>query len=192
MPELGGDQRRGAGRPVHPGVAGLAGEPEHQRLGAGAVDQLALQLLELQPPLLRLQHLVGGLRLQEGGAAAGGRRQPVLAQRVADRRDRRVRHRLQLRRRRCRRQARAPLLRRVGRGGAPGVGGVRRRSSRRGAAPAARRPSPSGSPRARGRRGRRSRARSCPASRPRKSNVMIHLSTWIVRGSEHVWWQADA
>ena len=83
-PELGGDQRRGAGRPVHPGVAGLAGEPEHQRLGARPVDQLALQPRELQPPLLRLQHLVGSLRLQEGGAARRRRRQPVLPQGVAD------------------------------------------------------------------------------------------------------------
>ena len=40
---------------------------------------------EPDPPLLRLQHLVGGLRLQEGRAAADGRdRQPLFAQRVAD------------------------------------------------------------------------------------------------------------
>src|SRR5699024_9671435 len=76
--ELGGDQGRGTGRPVHPGVAGLSRQPEHQRLGASAIDELALELLELQPPLLRPQPLVGGPRLQEGRAATSRWRQPVL------------------------------------------------------------------------------------------------------------------
>jgi hypothetical protein len=68
--QLRGHQRRGARGPGHPGIALLAREPEHQRLGPRPVDELALQLLEPAAPLLRLQHLVRGLGLQEGRAAA--------------------------------------------------------------------------------------------------------------------------
>jgi len=85
---------------------------------ARPVDQLALQLLQPDAPLLRLQHLMRRLRLQEGRATAGrGGGKPLFAERVANRRDGRLGHRLQplLFRR-------LPGLRRVGRLGSEPVG----------------------------------------------------------------------
>src|SRR5918996_2665159 len=58
--ELGRDHRGHACRPVDPGVALVPGEPEHLRHGLGPVDQLALHLLQPQPTLLSLEHLVRG------------------------------------------------------------------------------------------------------------------------------------
>ncbi len=53
------------------GVALLAGEAEHQGDGAGAVDQLTAKFLQAHLSLLRLQHLVGGTRLQVRHPASG-------------------------------------------------------------------------------------------------------------------------
>jgi hypothetical protein len=49
----------------------------------GAVHQLALELLQPQPPLLGLEHLVGGTCLQEGHPAGG--RQAMFVQGLLDR-----------------------------------------------------------------------------------------------------------
>ena len=55
------------------------------------------RVLSCRSRLLCLQHLVGGLGLQEGGAAGRGcRGEAILAQRVADGGQRRVGDRLQL------------------------------------------------------------------------------------------------
>jgi hypothetical protein len=152
-------QRGGPRGPGDPGIALLARQPEHQRLGPRPVDQLALQLLEPDAPLLRLQHLVRGLGLQEGRAAADrGRARP------------------------CSRSVSPTAATAAsGTGFSFGAGGLRvfdgsvvsararrwrpRRWSRRGTAPAARPPSPSGSRRATARHARRTGARSCPAFR---------------------------
>ena len=46
--QLGRQHRSDARRPAAPGVALVTGEAEHQAHGAGAVHQLALELLQLQ------------------------------------------------------------------------------------------------------------------------------------------------
>jgi hypothetical protein len=67
--QVGRDPRR----PLHPGVALLPRQGEHLRRRPRPVDQLALEPLQPQPPLLRLEDLVGGARLQEARAAGGDR-----------------------------------------------------------------------------------------------------------------------
>ena len=62
--EIGGHHRRDPRRPAGPGVALLPRQAEHQCRGAGAVDQLTLQLLQAHLAFLRLQHFIGGARLQ--------------------------------------------------------------------------------------------------------------------------------
>ena len=92
--ELSRDYRRHPRRPVDPGIALIAGEPENLRHRLGPVDQLALHLLQAEPTLLGLEHFVCRARLHEGHAA-GRDRLTLLAQGVAHRAERRVGHRLQ-------------------------------------------------------------------------------------------------
>ena len=78
--QIGRHQRRRARRPVHPCVPNFPRQAEHQRQRPGPLDQLPLQLLEPDAPFLRFQHLVCGLGLQKGRAAAHRRnRQPLFA-----------------------------------------------------------------------------------------------------------------
>jgi hypothetical protein len=56
--DLGCHRRRHPRRPVTPGLAFVAGEPEHLRHGFGPNGQLALHLLQTEPTLLRLEHFV--------------------------------------------------------------------------------------------------------------------------------------
>ena len=102
--EIGRHQRRHPCRPAGPGIALLARQAEHQGRGPGPVDQLALERLQPHLPFLRLQHLVGGARLQIGHAAGRHRRrQALVAQGLRDRVDGGLRDRAQrwLCRRRC-------------------------------------------------------------------------------------------
>ena len=64
--------------PVRPRIALLSRQSENKRRRPRAVDDLALHALQTQTPFLSLQHLVGGLRLKEGGPAGSRRRQPIL------------------------------------------------------------------------------------------------------------------
>ena len=153
--EIGGHHRRDPRRPAGPGVPLLARQAEHQRDGSGPVDHLALQLLQPDAAFLRLQHLVGGARLQIRHAAGHRRRrQSLLAQRLADRADGGFRHRAQ------RRRVPAALHRRIGR---LRPARVRRRGIDRAVGvqhQPARRRAPSAPRRARCRRAPRTRARS--------------------------------
>jgi hypothetical protein len=88
------DHRRHPRRPVDPRIPLVPRQLEHLRHGPGPVDQLALEPLQPQPALLGLEHLVDGARLHEGHAT-GRDRLAVLAQGVAHRAHRRLRHRLQ-------------------------------------------------------------------------------------------------
>ena len=86
--EIGRHHRRHPRRPAGPGVTFLPRQPEHQRDGTGTVDQLAAEFLQPHLALLRLQHLVGGARLQVRHAAGRlRRRQALLAQRLRHRAD---------------------------------------------------------------------------------------------------------
>lgn len=104
--QLGRQYRGDARRPAAPGVALVPGEAEHQADGPGAVDQLALQLLQPQLALLGLEHLVGGARLEEGHPA-GWHALSLLAQSFAHGTNRSLRHGLEAGGRRA-------LLRHVG------------------------------------------------------------------------------
>jgi hypothetical protein len=91
--ELGRHHRHHPGRPVHPGSALVARKLEHLRHGFGPINQLTLHPLQADPALLRLQHLVRGPRLHESHPA-GRDRLAALTERVPDRTNRRLRHRL--------------------------------------------------------------------------------------------------
>jgi len=98
--EFSGHLGRHAGGPGEDGVALLLGEAMHQHQGARLVDQLAAALVEPEPPLLRLEHLVGGARVVEG--VLGGARQRIGGRRRSDGRWRRRPRCGRLRRRQCR------------------------------------------------------------------------------------------
>ena len=108
----------------HPSVALLPRPPKHQRFRPSPVDKRALLLLDRQMAILRLQHLIGGPGLQIGRASASDRRhQTVLAQGIADGRQRSVRNRFQFACRWRRLRYRSALLGRIRHHAAPRVGG---------------------------------------------------------------------
>ncbi len=71
--QRGGDDGSRSRRPVDTGVALVPSEAEIMRHRLRPIDHFTLDLLELQTPLLRRQHLAGGARLHLGHGAVGDR-----------------------------------------------------------------------------------------------------------------------